>query len=78
MDPIIAKVRRPDGTIDYRAVRESKDELDNYLGALRASCPRSTPHRFRDRESRLAYYLNAYNAYALSILAHALPHDVTQ
>lgn len=70
---IIAKVRRPDGTIDYRAVRESKDELDNYLGALRASCPRSTPHRFRDRESRLAYYLNAYNAYALSILAMHCP-----
>ena len=45
---IIAKVRRPDGTIDYRAVRESKDELDNYQDALRASSLGVHPHRFRD------------------------------
>ena len=70
---LISKIRKPDGRVDFAAVRTNQDDLDKYLGMLRASCPRSTPHRFRDRDSRLAYYLNAYNAIALSVLSHHCP-----
>ena len=70
---ILLKIRKPNGRIDFAAVRENEVNLQTYLGALRAACPRSTPHRFRDRDSRLAYYLNAYNAIALSILSNHCP-----
>ena len=69
----ILKIRKADGRIDFAAVRDHQGELDRYLGTLRAACPRSTPHRFRDRDSRLAYYLNAYNAIALRILSDHCP-----
>ena len=70
---IIGKVRKANGRIDFAAVRDNQSDLHTYLGSLRAACPRSTPHRFRDRDSRLAYYLNAYNAIALSILSNHCP-----
>lgn len=70
---IIGKVRRANGRIDFAAVRANERDLDTYLGTLRAACPRSTPHRFRDRDSRLAYYLNAYNAIALRTLSNHCP-----
>lgn len=69
----IRKVRKADGRVDFAAVRAHQEDLDQYLGSLRAACPRSTPHRFRDRDSRLAYYLNAYNAIALRVLSDHCP-----
>lgn len=72
---IIKNVRRENGTIDFEALKTQEKDLDLYLGSLRASCPRSTPHRFRDRNSRLAYYLNAYNAITLRLLAQHCPME---
>lgn len=70
---ILAKIRRPDATVDFGAVRAAQSDLDQYLGALRASSPLSAPHRFRDRSNRMAYYLNAYNATLVNLLAANCP-----
>ena len=69
----LTKVRREDGTVDFAAVHLHQELLDRYIGSLRAACPRSTPHRFRDHQSRLAYYLNAYNAILLNLLVRHCP-----
>ena len=70
---ILTKIRRPDGTVDFDAVRAAQPELDRYLGTLRGSSPLSAPHRFRERSGRLAYYLNAYNATLVNLIAHHCP-----
>ena len=70
---ILAKIRRPDGSVDFDAVRASQADINKYLGALRASSPLSAPHRFRERSGRLAYYLNAYNATLVNLIAQHCP-----
>lgn len=70
---ILSEIRKSDGTIDFAAVRTAKPKLDRYLGTLRAASPLSSPHRFRERSSRLAYYLNAYNATLVNLIAQHCP-----
>jgi len=52
------------GFVDYDGLRDDRIALDRFLGELRAKGPHSTPDIFSDREDRLAYYINAYNALA--------------
>lgn len=54
-----------DGLVDYSAVAQREKQLDVYLDALERFGPRTTPEQFPTRESELAYYLNAYNAFML-------------
>lgn len=63
---VLKAVVRSDGTVDYAALRSNSKPLDTYLGMLRAVSPASAPHRFRSNNDRLAYYLNAYNAFVLA------------
>ncbi|MEZ4471861.1 MAG: DUF547 domain-containing protein [bacterium] len=62
-----------DGRIDYAGLRAHPEALDRYLGQLRALSPKSAPHRFRSNEARLAYYINAYNAFMLAIVRDHCP-----
>ncbi|MEE2789430.1 MAG: DUF547 domain-containing protein [Myxococcota bacterium] len=63
------------GQVDYGALRDSPDALDRYLGMIRAASPASAPHRFRSINDRLAYYLNAYNAFVLAAIRDICPLD---
>ena len=40
--------------------------FDTYLGQLSAVSPSSAPHRFKTSSDRLAYYINAYNAFVIA------------
>ncbi len=64
--------------IDYAALRQAPEALDHYLGQLRATSPKSAPHRFKTPEDRLAYYLNAYNAFALAAIRDHCPLESVQ
>jgi hypothetical protein len=70
---VLSKVARPDGTVDYAALQSDRAALDRYLGQLRAASPKNAPHRFKTREDRLAYYLNAYNAFMLAAVRDHCP-----
>lgn len=70
---VLKAVVRPDGTVDYASLRADRASLDRYLGQLRAASPKSAPHRFKTREDRLAYYLNAYNAFMLAAVRDHCP-----
>jgi hypothetical protein len=50
------------GFVDYDGLRSDRAALDRFLQQLRAKGPESTPELFPEREDRLAYYINAYNA----------------
>ena len=55
-----------DGMVDYRLLRnEHEPALNTYLDAVGRFGPRTNPESFETTESRLAYYLNAYNALML-------------
>lgn len=52
-----------EGRVDYRGLAEDRADLDLVLDRLATTGPRSTPERFPDRASRLAYLVDAYNAF---------------
>lgn len=68
----------PDGVVDYAALRQNPGPLDRYLGQLRAVGPANAPHRFKTGDDRLAYYLNAYNAFILGAVRDACPVEGVQ
>ncbi len=53
------------GKVDFRGLARRREDLDDAVAALAQASPESSPARFRTRESRLAYYINAYNCLAL-------------
>jgi hypothetical protein len=63
---VLQTVVKDDGTVDYASLKSQPQDLDHYLGQLRATSPTTAPHRFRRMQDRLAYYLNAYNAFVLA------------
>lgn len=61
----------------YDLLRAQPQALDHYLGLMSELGPRNTPHRFTQREQRLAYLLNAYTAGFLALVRDACPlHSV--
>jgi len=73
LSAVLATVVAADGTVDYAALRATPGPLDAYLGQLRAVSPATAPHRFKTDDDRLAYYLNAYNAFMLATVRDHCP-----
>ena len=67
----ILKERCRDGLVDYAGLKKDRGAFDAYLGFLAKYSPQTHPDLFPRREDRLAYALNAYNAYVvLGVLEH--------
>jgi hypothetical protein len=60
-------MRRVDdaGRIDFTSLAQDRADLDRVVAYIAAVDPTSRPQRFPDRTSRLAFYINAYNALAM-------------
>lgn len=58
------------GSIDFEAIRKTPADLDAYVAWAAKAGPRSTPALFPDAASRLAYYLDTYNALAMWNVVH--------
>ncbi len=54
------------GRIDYAALAADRGRLDAYTATLAAESPDSHPARFAHRDAELAYWINAYNALAIT------------
>jgi hypothetical protein len=50
------------GRIDFAGLAADRSDLDRVVAFAAAVDPRSAPDRFPTRDSRLAYYINIYNA----------------
>src|SRR6516164_10676917 len=53
------------GRIDFDVLSRNHEDLDRVVAFIAAVDPVSRPERFPDRQSRLAFYINAYNALAM-------------
>lgn len=53
------------GAIDFRALRKDSLDLERYVAWAARTGPRSSPERFPDAASRMAWYLDTYNALAM-------------
>ena len=61
------------GEVDYAGLKKNPAELDRYVEMLAATSPANRPHLFPTRDDRLAYWLNAYNAFVLKAVSAAYP-----
>ena len=50
------------GRIDFDSLRQNHADLDRVVAFIAAVDPDSQPQRFPDKRSRLAFYINVYNA----------------
>jgi len=70
---LLGEVVTADGKVDYRRLAERRDRLDAVVTGLGAVSPDSHPERFPSDEHRLAYWLNAYNAFTLHAIVAEYP-----
>jgi hypothetical protein len=72
---VLASVVGPNGLVDYAALAADPDDLERHYARLAAISPDSQPDAFPTPESRLAYWLNAYNAAVLTAVVRRWPID---
>ncbi len=65
------------GRVDFDALRGDHADLDRVVAFVAAADPMSQPQRFPDRQARLAFYINAYNALAMhGVVAAGVPESL--
>lgn len=70
-DAMLARAVDNQGRVDYTLLRENAADLDAYLLRVAAYSPDSHPAMFPTQNHKLAYWLNAYNAYVIkAVLVH--------
>jgi len=57
-----------DGGVDYKGLKTEEQKLDQYLDILNKTNPENL-----SRDERLAFYINAYNAYTLKLILEHYP-----
>lgn len=73
LDSVLTRRVDEAGGVDYAGLALQRDGLDRYVTALASCSPRNCPDRFPTRGDRLAYWINAYNAFVLRGVLDALP-----
>ena len=53
------------GRVDFEGIAQVPADLDSAVAYIASTSPESNPSLFPNREARLAYYINAYNALAM-------------
>lgn len=62
-----------DGAVDFNGLRAFPKRLNHYIRQLEKASPLSQPDLFPDRNSRLAYWINAHNALAMRLILDRYP-----
>ncbi len=70
---LLAAIVTPDGKVDYDALGERRALLDRFVDELARVSPDATPEAFPRDGDRLAYWLNAYNAFTLHAILDEYP-----
>lgn len=63
----------PDGKVDYEVLAGERTLLDRFIALLGDIAPESHPDLFPTEEDRLAYWINAYNAFTLHAIMAEYP-----
>ncbi len=70
---LLAEIVTPDGKADYPRLADRRDQLDAFVAQLGAMSPESHAETFPSDEDRLAYWINAYNAFTLHAIMAEYP-----
>lgn len=70
---VLTRYVDPEGFVDYAALKRNRRDLDRFIGQLEKVSPASHSELFPIRESRLTYWINAYNAWILRIIVDHYP-----
>lgn len=61
-DHVLRRFVNEEGRVNYAALKDEAQDLDRYYGMLSLYSPDSHPQLFPTEQSKLAYWINAYNA----------------
>ena len=73
LDAVLASRVDAHGRVDYAGLVREPEPLETYLAQVAATSPDSDPERFPDDAHRLAYWVNAYNAWVLKLVKDHYP-----
>lgn len=68
-DALLREYVSSNGKVNYTGIRANEKKLDNYLNTL----ARQRPQSDWSREQRLAYWINAYNAFTIKLILNHYP-----
>lgn len=78
-DSVLKERVDDEGLVDYATLQEDRDRFDRYIALLGAYSPQSHPDLFPSDSVKLAYWINAYNAFTMAgVLAHYPVQSVTK
>jgi hypothetical protein len=69
-DAMLKEFVNEEGRVDYKAWKKDELRLDNYLKILESSTPENKDW---SKEQRLAYWINAYNAFTVKLILDYYP-----
>ena len=70
---LLCEIVSQDGKVDYARLAERREQLDRFVAQLGAVGPDNHAEQFQTDEDRLAYWLNAYNAFTLHAIMQEWP-----
>ncbi|MBI1982726.1 MAG: DUF547 domain-containing protein [Acidobacteria bacterium] len=73
LERVLAKYLDAEGRVDYAALKQNRHDLDEMIERISSVSPDSAPELFPTREAKLAYWINAYNAWILRIVVDNYP-----
>jgi len=74
-DRVLKQFVTEQGRVDYAALKAGPEDLNRYVAQMAERSPFSHPADFPTREDKLAYGINAYNAFVLKGVVDAWPTD---
>jgi hypothetical protein len=72
-DRVLRRFVNDQGQVDYNALQRSSDDLQRYYQLVSTYSPDSHPMLFLTEQSKLAYWLNAYNAAVMTVVLTYYP-----
>jgi hypothetical protein len=74
---VLAKHVDEKGRIDFVGLSRERADLDAYVAWIGRVSPANSPASFPSKESKLAYFINAYNALAMyNVIESGMPKDL--
>ncbi len=66
------------GRVDFQGLAKARQKLDLYVNYIAQNGPRTNPDKFTAPETRLAHYLNSYNALSMfNVLDSGIPESLS-
>lgn len=73
LDSFLARFVDDAGGVDYPGAKRDRGDLSRYVGRVAVVSPDSRPALFTSDDDRLAYWINAYNAWVLHAVLERYP-----